>query len=99
MKGGPTRVLIKVTYLDDRDGEWWIEYDAGADAAWKKSRPVQNTHDGQWKTATVELPDAAFENRQRGWADFCITRDGTEDLTVRFVRLIKAAPPNSSPGR
>ncbi len=94
LKGGPTRVLIKVTYLDDRDGEWWIEYDAGPDAVWKKSHPVQSTHDAKWKTATVELPDAAFENRQHGWADFCIAKGGREDLSVRFVRLIKTVQPN-----
>ena len=99
LKGGPTRVLIKVTYLDDREGEWWIEYDAGPDAAWKKSPPVKNTHDGRWKTATVELADAAFENRQRGWADFCITKGGKEDLAVRFVRVIKTAPPSPSPAK
>jgi hypothetical protein len=97
LKGGPVRVLIKVTYLDDREGKWWIEYDAGPDAAWKKSQPVQHAHDGRWKTATVELPDAAFENRQLGWADFCITKGGQEDLAVRFVRVIKTAPPMLSP--
>jgi hypothetical protein len=66
---------------------------------WKKSKLVQNTRDGRWKTATVELEDAAFENRQRGWADFCITKGGQEDLAVRFVRLIKTVPPKPGPAK
>jgi len=93
LKGGRTQVQVKVTYLDDHAGEWWMEYDAGADAVWKKSIPVRNADDGRWKTVTLALDDAAFENRQHGWADFRISNGGHEDLTVRFVRLIKTARP------
>jgi hypothetical protein len=47
----------------------------------------------------LPAPDAALENRQRGWADFCITKGGQEDLTVRFVRVTKTAPPNPVPAK
>ena len=63
-----------MTYLDDHAGEWGLEYDAGAEDVWKKSKPVLNIQDGTWKTVTFQLDDASFENRQRGWAA------GKEDL-------------------
>ena len=95
LKGETMSVRIKVTYLDDGEGDWWINYDAGPDAVWKKSRTVTNTRDGRWKTVSIDVEDAAFKNRQRGWADFCITQGGKSDLAVRFVRVIKTAPPQA----
>ena len=86
-------VMVKVTYLDDHAGEWRLEYDAGAAAVWKKSKPVLNIQDGKWKTIPFQRDDAAFENRQRGWADFRIANDRQHDLTVHFVRLIKTEAP------
>ena len=97
MKGGRNPVMVKVTYLDDHAGEWRLEYDAGAKAVWKQSKPIQNIQDGKWKTVSFQLDDAAFENRQRGWADFRIANDGQHDLTVRFVRLIKTEAPAGAP--
>ena len=89
LKGGRNHVKLKVTYLDNHTGQWHIEYDAGPKMVWQKSKSVQGIGDRKWKTATLELYDAAFENRQRGLADFRICNDGEHDLTVRFVRVIK----------
>ncbi|MBM3883441.1 MAG: hypothetical protein FJ387_27665 [Verrucomicrobia bacterium] len=93
LKGGRNRVLVKVTYLDNHRGPWQLEYDAGEKAPHKPAKPVVGIGDGKWRTVTVELEDAAFENRQHGWADFRLRNDGHSDLTVRFVRLIKPEPP------
>ena len=39
----------------------------------EKCQPLQDPHDERWRTATVELVDAAFKNRQRTRVDFCIS--------------------------
>lgn len=96
LKGGRNRVMVKVTWLDDHSGQWRLEYDAGPNAIWKKSKPVPSLGDGKWKTVTLELDDAAFENRQRGWADFSLCNEGGHDLTVRFVRVIKLGLPSGT---
>jgi hypothetical protein len=94
IKGGTNAVQIKVTYLDENAGIWWVEYDAAEDA-YKKTTPVKNLGDGQWKTTTLVVPDASFPNRQRGGMDFRIVNAGENDLTVRFVRVVRLTPPPS----
>ena len=94
MKGGRNAVQIKVTYLDQSKGRWWVEYDSEGDA-YKKTTPVKGVGDGKWKTATMVVADAAFQNRQRGGMDFRIVNGGTSDLTVRFVRVVRLTPPSS----
>jgi hypothetical protein len=48
LKGGRNHVMVKVTYLDSHTGQWRLEYDAGPEAAWKRSRPVLNIGDGKF---------------------------------------------------
>ncbi|GAB2522558.1 hypothetical protein [Paramicrobacterium agarici] len=73
-------VVVKVTYLDAGSGAFTL--DAGD---WS-SPDVERTGDGEWKTATVALPDDAFE----GDASFRISlADGADDLTARFVRVVR----------
>lgn len=96
MKGGNNKVQIKVTYLDNNVSEWWIEYDAFSGNNYQKSSPINNINDGKWKTVTFSINDAAFDNRQRENMDFRIFNGGKEDLTVRFVRLIKLEPPQNN---
>jgi Secretion system C-terminal sorting domain len=89
MKGGVNPVQIKITYLDNFVGDWWLEYDAAPNNPFKKSTPITNANDNKWKTVTVYLNDAAFLNRQTQNMDFRIFNGGNSDITVRFVRLIK----------
>lgn len=98
LKGGKTPALIKVTWWDDAAGKWWVEYDAAAGEAYKKTRVVEKRGDGAWKTETFEVPDAGFGNRQRGGMDFRLVNGGPGDLTVRFVRVIRLTPPPPRPG-
>ncbi len=93
LKGGRNSVQIKVTYWDDNTSTWWIEYDSAGEDAYKRSASIENTGDGQWKTATFEIEDAGFGDRQRQGMDFRIYNGGEADLTVRFVRLIKLVAP------
>lgn len=87
-------ILIKVTYLDNYNGTWHLEYD-GATTIYQASSPVTNLNDGTWKTVTFILPDCKFGNGQVGGNDFRIYNGGVHDITVRFVRVIKLKQPNA----
>lgn len=67
----------------------WIEYDASSGIAYKKSSLVVNRNNGKWKTVTFKINDVTFLNRQNCTMDFRIFNGGKEDLSVRFVRVIK----------
>jgi hypothetical protein len=97
IKGGTNSVQIKITYLDNFAGNWWVEYDAANnESATKKSTEVINSNTNTWKTITINIIDAGFTNRQNGGMDFRIYNGGKNDMSVRFVRLIKTNPPNSA---
>ena len=90
MKGGANEVHIKITYLDNFAGKWWVEYDAAnGGIATKKSAEITNANSNTWKTITINISDAGFTNRQNGNMDFRIYNGGNSDITVRFVRLVK----------
>lgn len=94
LQGGTNNVQIKVTYLDNNNQKWWIEYDAANGNAYKKSKAIKNVNDSKWKTANFKIKDATFLNSQRDKMDFRIFNGGKQDLTVRFVRVIKLTPPS-----
>ena len=73
--------VLKVTFLDVGTGDFTVQTDAG------DSAPVARTDSGQWRTATIALPDGAVaEDATR----LRIALDsGADDLVVRFVRLIR----------
>ncbi|MEM8529672.1 MAG: hypothetical protein AAGF95_02450 [Chloroflexota bacterium] len=96
IKGGSNTIQIKVTYLDNFEGDWWIEYDAAGGKKYKATNPHTNANDKQWKTVTFEVPDAAFKNGQTDGMDFRIYNGGQDDIAVRFVRVIKLNQPNTS---
>lgn len=97
LHGGSTRVLVKVTWLDEGSGAWWIEYD-GASARNQRSASIARTGDGRWKTTTLSLDDARFAGGLTAGMDFRIVNGYASDLTVRFVRVIRRDPPgNRSP--
>ncbi|BBC27212.1 hypothetical protein [Pseudanabaena sp. ABRG5-3] len=91
LRNKKTDIEIKVTYLDDNDAKWGIEYDAFGNV-YKKTAQIVNQNSGNWKTITFKISDAAFTNRQNGNMDFRIYNGGFQDLTVRFVRVIKMQP-------
>jgi hypothetical protein len=93
MKGNAGDIQIKVTYLDNFSGDWWIEYDATDGNAYKASEVQTNQNDGMWKTITFSLDDTDFNNSQEGEMDFRIYNGGENDITVRFVRIIKMTDP------
>lgn len=94
IKGGSNQIQIKVTYLDNNSSQWWLEYDAADGNIYKPSNKIQNSKDNKWKTVTFYINDAAFLNRQREGMDFSIFNGGLDDITIRFVRVIKENPPS-----
>ena len=84
---------LKVTYFDDASTPWVLEY-ASSDVAAPESPvtvEVPRSASGRWRTVTVPLDGAALRNGIAGM-DFRLFDGGTDDLTVRFVRLIKIDP-------
>jgi hypothetical protein len=93
IKDKKTAVEIKITYFDNFKGNWWLEYDANAGEIYKKSSQITNSNDNKWKTVTLKIDDAGFNNRQNDKMDFRIYNGGKNDLSVRFVRVIKTNDP------
>lgn len=94
INGGTNNIQIKITYLDNFAGNWWVEYDSSGTQITKQSNPIINSNDNSWKTVTINVPDAGFTNRQNQGMDFRIYNGGTNDITVRFTRIIKLQNPS-----
>lgn len=74
------RLVLKVTYLDEGTGAFTVTTDAG------ESVPVERDDSGEWRTATIALPEGGLGDGTRlriGLAD------GATDLVARFVRLVR----------
>ncbi|MBN1674933.1 MAG: hypothetical protein JXR37_28080 [Kiritimatiellae bacterium] len=93
LQGGPHRLLLKITYLDDSAAEWCVEYDNGTARA--RTPSAQGKADGRWRTATFEIPDMHFRGAYTEQMDFRITNEGDSDLTVKLVRLVRPDPRRS----
>lgn len=85
---------LKVTYVDEGSSSWRVEYPDSSSLV--ESDPVPRTNSGLVKTATIDLPGARFSNSLPGDSDFRIYNGGSEDLEIRFVRLIRLRPPATS---
>ncbi len=84
---------LKVTFLDAGSGSFAIDTPAGRSAA----VPLGGT--GEWRTATIALPDGALAPTGGGAGDGSDSApvrlrislaDGSDDLAVRFVRLVRS---------
>jgi hypothetical protein len=95
IQGGTNDVQIKVTYLDNFAGNWGIDYDAAGTQVYKLSTQITNLNDNEWKTISINIGDAGFTDRQAGGMDFRIYNGGTNDISVRFVRVIKTVNPTT----
>ncbi len=83
----PHDVLVKVTYLDAGTGSFTIEHPGGPSAA------VDRTDTGSWKTATVPITGFAATGSLAAGTDFAIRAPDGDDLTIRFVRLVRVDAP------
>lgn len=98
---------VEVEYLDEGTQSFGLQYDsndctATLNGAYDSAEDVQRTGTGTWRTATFELPDARFANRENGGADFRLSA-GSSTLTVHRVTLTivedrTPQPPAPDPG-
>ncbi|WP_457667479.1 hypothetical protein [Thiolapillus sp.] len=86
---------LKVTFVDRGNSSWWVQYPNSRNQS-VSSESVSREDIGKVKTATIDLPDAYFNNQLAHAADLRIFNGGKEDLEVRFVRLIKKRKPGAS---
>jgi len=66
---------VAVTYYDEGSNSFALQYDsndcsAPVNGAYKSAGSVRKTATGAWKTASFDLPDARFANRENGGSDF-----------------------------
>jgi hypothetical protein len=86
-----TPVELQITFLDQGNNAWWVEY-AGLRGQ-KKTEPVTNQNSGQKKTARFIIQDGWFDNSLSGRTDFYIYNGGAGDIEIHFVRVIKQQAP------
>lgn len=86
--GSGTPITINIEYLDEDYGPLVLEYDAtgGGEAAYRAVYPAMRQNTKEWKTATYNLADASFTNRQNLDADFRLSSYRTA-LTIRKVSI------------
>lgn len=96
-------LAINVTYFDQGDHSFWIDYDstdvtAEGAGVWKGTRLSVHLNDSrEWKVATFMVPDAYFGGRQHHDADFRIAT-GDNELIVDLVRVSRLSlPPIEGP--
>lgn len=82
LKGGPHRVAVKVTYIDQGPAKWAFIYNEG-----KSVREMTTWSHGNVRTATWILDDIWFNSKGMDF-DFEI-RALEGDAIIKFVRVIK----------
>jgi hypothetical protein len=84
---------LKVTYLDVGTAQWQLQYRNSIGTLVTDN--VTNTNSNATRTATFNFIDAYFDNAMTAGADFRIYNGGSQDIEVRFVRLIRLTEPLS----
>jgi hypothetical protein len=77
---GSNPLVAKITYLDAGEGSFTVDTDHGSSVA----VPLGGT--GEWLTATVAVPTGATSRLRVSLGE------GSDDLVVRFVRLVRVHP-------
>ncbi|MCX7011980.1 MAG: hypothetical protein NTW86_05340 [Candidatus Sumerlaeota bacterium] len=88
----PQAAILKVTFTDRDPARWHVAYTdarSGGAKGEAKTASVENTGDGQRKTATFEIANLAAARQFPGQMDFRLVSEGPGDLTVTMVRVIK----------
>ena len=83
-----SRTLIKVEFRDDSETAWRLEYLDTTDVL-ASTPAVNNRGSGEVKTATFTIDGARFAGGLPHGMDFRLVCDGPQDLTVRWVRVIR----------
>ena len=89
MSGRAPIIDIKVTFRDMGTAQWVIEYET--ESGMTQTPAIQNMNSGTVKTATFTIPDAVFSGNLPNSSDFRIFNGGSEDIELKFVRIIRGA--------
>nr|KEP23050.1 hypothetical protein DA06_12845 [Georgenia sp. SUBG003] len=106
LAGGPQDAWLTLTYRPEEAGRFQVQYENGAEGTTYFSADAVTVTDeqmGAWQTATVALPDAAFNNRQNGSADLRLRLPKNFPLVVSEIVLTTVDPattpePEPQPG-
>jgi tetratricopeptide (TPR) repeat protein len=84
---------VLVEYWDDSNNRFLIHYDSTEADSWfqgayKATESVWKGDTQSWRCYVFWLPDAAFQGRQHGGADFRIFSRGWQDTAVHSVRVL-----------
>ncbi|MEU5942680.1 metallophosphoesterase [Micromonospora sp. NPDC047548] len=95
ISGGPYAVKATISYRSPVTGSFAIQYDSQqSGSAYQRSTAVTigAGQVNQWQTATVDIPDIRFTNRQNGGADLRLNAVANLPLAISAVR-IDVVPP------
>ncbi|MEU0481168.1 metallophosphoesterase [Streptosporangium sp. NPDC006013] len=90
ISGGPYKVKATISYRSPVTGSFSLQYDsATSGSAYQKSASVSIGADqvNQWQTATIEVPDIRFTNRQNGGADLRLSAPANLPLAISAVKI------------
>ncbi|MCW3845203.1 metallophosphoesterase [Micromonospora yasonensis] len=98
ISGGPYQVKASISYRSPATGSFAVQYDSQqSGSAYQRSTAVTIGADqvNQWQTATIDIPDIRFTNRQNGGADLRLNALANLPLAISAVRIdvVPAAPP------
>ncbi|MFU8850085.1 metallophosphoesterase [Micromonospora sp. SL1-18] len=96
ISGGPYQVKATISYRSPVTGSFAFQYDSQqSGSAYQRSTPVTIGADqvNQWQTATIDIPDIQFNNRQNGGADLRLNAGANLPLAISAVR-IDVVPPS-----
>ncbi len=85
-------VQIKVEIRDDSEASWRLEYE-GADGSVQRTAAFTGQADGAVRTVSFTLDDVRFAGGLEHGMDFRIACEGPDDVTVRWVRVIRLQRP------
>ncbi|MBU8918665.1 metallophosphoesterase [Bacillus sp. FJAT-29953] len=88
--GGPYHAKVTIEYRSPKSGSFSLQYEsADSGSAYQKSQSINITSDeiNQWKTATLEIPDIKFTNRQNNGADMRLLAANNLPLLIGSMKL------------
>lgn len=91
---GTFQATFTVTYYDSAPSTWLVQYDSVSDGAYENASPaITLTGSDTWKTATITVDDAYFNEGENGGADFRLAAIAagpgqTDNLIVHEVSVV-----------
>ncbi|WP_286228359.1 metallophosphoesterase [Neobacillus mesonae] len=88
--GGPYHAKVTMEYRSTKAGSFSLQYEStDSGSAYQKSQSITITDAeiNQWKTATIEIPDIKFTNRQNNGADMRLLAANNLPLLIGSMKI------------